>query len=366
MGQTMHKNLLASSIAIAMLSLSGCAMNSPFSSSDEPVIVDMHQVSESSTKANAEAAPSAEQMTEATVDPYAPAYGNQATSQTALSAGQCWVQTHVQPRATKMPINVIVEEARNKIQVTPADIRRGFRQVVTAEGVRNYKIEPATYRLVQEQVMVKPELTAFDVIPAVYEDREIDVVVAPAKTVLEPCNAGGVAFSRASSAQAFCAKEIPAVTETITQRVIVQEEQTSVRFEPAVYETITRRVVDRPARAVEIMTEEIVDTIPVDELVSQAQTEIIEIPAVTKEMQLTQFDGPPRIVSLQALCNADLTDQLVKDLQNSLKVNGYNPGPVDGKLGHQTIAALEQFQTDNGLGVGALTLESLNALNVTY
>lgn len=359
----MHKKLLASSTAIAVLSLTGCVMNSPSNSSNEPVIVDMHNVS---NNANTELIQSSDQPLTGSTDPYAPVYGTQASSQTSLSPGQCWVQTHVQPRASRVPINVIVEEARNKIQVTPADIRRGFRQVVTAEGVRSYRIEPPTYRLVQEQVMVKPELTTFDVIPAKYENRQVEVVVTPAKTVLEPCNAGGVSFSRTSAAQAFCAKEIPAVTETVTQRVVIQEEQTNVRFEPAVYETVTRRVVDRPARAVEIMTEEIVDTIPVHELVSQAQTEIIEIPAVTKEMQLTQFDGPPRIVSLQALCNADLTDQIVKDLQNSLRANGYNPGPVDGKLGHMTISALEQFQAENGLGVGALTLESLDALSVAY
>lgn len=362
MGQTMHKKLLASSIAITIFALSGCASN-PFSSTPEEPVVNSMQQGIDSEGFNSEPI---QQMPMAKADPAAPAFGTQTLTPPNVAAGQCWVQTQVQPRATQFPVNVVVEEARNKIQVTPADIRRGFRQVVTAEGVKSYRIEPPTYRLVQEQVMVKPELTRFDVIPAVYEDRQVEVVVTPAKTVLEPCNAAGVNFSRATAAQAFCAKEIPAVTETVTQRVIVQEEQTNVRFEPAVYETVTRRVVDRPARAIEVMTEEIVDTIPVHELVAQEQTQVIEIPAVTKEMQLTQFDGPPRIVSLQALCNVDLTEQIVRDLQNSLRAKGYNPGPIDGKLGSMTISALEQFQADNGLGIGALTLESLDALNVAY
>ena len=361
MGLTMYNKLLASGLAVALLGVTGCVSlpsSNSTEGSDEAVL---HHSSENTQELDSS------QMEEMLpVDPYTPAYGASVPTPNGVSAGQCWVQTQVQPRASKIPINVIVEEARNKIEVTPADIRRGYRQVVTAEGVRSYKIEPPTYRLVQEQVMVKPELTTFDVIPAVYENREVDVVVTPAKTVVEPCQAAGVTFSSASATQAFCSREIPAVTETVTQRVVVQEEQTQVRFEPAVYETVTRRVVDRPARAVEIMTDEVVDNIPVHELVSQAQTEVIEIPAITKEMQLTQFDGPPRIVTLQAVCNNDLNDVLVRDLQRSLNSKGYNPGPIDGKLGRLTISALEKFQTDNGLGVGALTLESLDALGVSY
>lgn len=286
------------------------------------------------------------------------------TSNSEIFAGQCWVQAQIQPKEVRFNAEFVVKESQNKISVTPADVRRGYRQVVTREGVKTYRIEPPVFREVTEQVMVKPELTKFEVIPAVYEEREAVITVEAAKTILEPCKTAGTAFSRGSSAQAFCAREIPARTETVMQQVLVQEEQTQVNFEPAVYETITRRVVETPARAIEITTSEIVETIPVQEVLRQEQTEVTQIPAITKEMQLTEYQGSPQIVARQALCDQDITEDLLLSLQQKLTNNGYNPGPHDGKLGPQTVAALEQYQVDNGLAVGALTLESMKALGL--
>ncbi len=39
----------------------------------------------------------------------------------------------------------------------------------------------------------------------------------------------------------------------------------------------------------------------------------------------------------------------VKDVQKLLKLYGYNPGPIDGKLGTNTRMAVARFQEDNGL-----------------
>jgi len=41
----------------------------------------------------------------------------------------------------------------------------------------------------------------------------------------------------------------------------------------------------------------------------------------------------------------------VKQIQTALKNAGYNPGPIDGKMGKQTRDAIRAFQRANGLAV---------------
>ena len=39
----------------------------------------------------------------------------------------------------------------------------------------------------------------------------------------------------------------------------------------------------------------------------------------------------------------------IREIQLALKSAGFNPGPVDGKMGQQTKTAVREFQTANGL-----------------
>jgi peptidoglycan hydrolase-like protein with peptidoglycan-binding domain len=40
-----------------------------------------------------------------------------------------------------------------------------------------------------------------------------------------------------------------------------------------------------------------------------------------------------------------------RDLQRALRRAGYNPGPIDGKIGKRTGAALRAFQRREGLSI---------------
>ncbi len=51
-------------------------------------------------------------------------------------------------------------------------------------------------------------------------------------------------------------------------------------------------------------------------------------------------------------------------LQQLLTLAGYNPGPVDGKMGKKTVQAIKDFQKDNGLKVdGKVGYKTLSALS---
>jgi peptidoglycan hydrolase-like protein with peptidoglycan-binding domain len=55
---------------------------------------------------------------------------------------------------------------------------------------------------------------------------------------------------------------------------------------------------------------------------------------------------------------------MVKRLQTALRIAGYRLGAVDGKLGRNTLHAMQLYQGEQGLASGALTLETLQHLGL--
>ena len=69
----------------------------------------------------------------------------------------------------------------------------------------------------------------------------------------------------------------------------------------------------------------------------------------------------------EILCEQEMTDCRVFEIQRSLTRGGYNPGPIDGVIGHQTMAAVKAFQKDFNLTVADyLTVETVNALDANF
>ena len=66
----------------------------------------------------------------------------------------------------------------------------------------------------------------------------------------------------------------------------------------------------------------------------------------------------------QILCKTNTTPGLVMRLQKILKLKKYNPGKIDGNYGADTRKAVNQYQRDKGIPSGALTLETLQSLNL--
>ena len=60
-----------------------------------------------------------------------------------------------------------------------------------------------------------------------------------------------------------------------------------------------------------------------------------------------------------------MSADMVKAAQQALKDKGNDPGPIDGKLGHKTAAAIKEFQKANSLKeTGTLDAETLAKLGV--
>ncbi|WP_298183164.1 peptidoglycan-binding domain-containing protein [uncultured Pseudomonas sp.] len=295
----------------------------------------------------------------------APMQSSQAAgSESMISANQCWVQSIVRPKPIQQPIDVLVKDAVNTIEVSQAQLSQDSKRVVSKEGVTMYTVEPPVYDAVTERVEVRPKIVRKVVIPAVFKEQMETVEVEAARTELEVCKAAGVQFAQTTSARTLCARLIPAVTTTVTQMKLVKPETIQEIVEPAVYKEVTRWKLITPARVVEVkIPDENID-VPVQLISQPATQEEKQLPAESQQMLTTVYDGAPQMVTVRAVCQDELNQPMITSLQNALNGAGVNPGPVDGTLGPKTVAALMEYQHKNGLAYGALTYESLEHLNV--
>ncbi|MFV8571562.1 peptidoglycan-binding domain-containing protein [Marinobacter sp. SBS5] len=332
----------------------------------QPSAAEQPQQRSETTKANAKSKPTSSSAQKAvTSSPAENGLQTMGEPVMDIQPGQCWVYAQIHPRSVHDNLEVKVRDSEVRLEVTPAEFRRGLKKVVTKQGTKTYRVKPATYKEVVEEVEVKPETTRLVVEPAVYEEVEEEVVLEEARTELEPCRtSGAAAYARASSAFGFCAKEIPAKTKTVRVTKLVKPETTRTEVIPAEYKTVTRWVVDEPAEVIPVAMQDEIDALEIAELVKPAETVQQEVPAEMLSMNVKRYEGKPKIVARQAVCDRNLTSDMVLKMQQRLENQGYAPGVQDGLLGPATLDALTLYQRENGLASGAITIETLEHLEL--
>ena len=77
---------------------------------------------------------------------------------------------------------------------------------------------------------------------------------------------------------------------------------------------------------------------------------------------LQQANGWPDWIPI--VCESDISEKLVQDVQYALKMKGYLNGEISSVYCNNTRAALARFQRDYNLYVGLLDFESLEKLGV--
>lgn len=278
--------------------------------------------------------------------------------------GRCYARVLVPGEYLTVTDKVLSEPARMKVDIVPARYETVSEQVMVEKGSLQLKVIPAEYGYVTERVMVEPAKKRLVHVPAQYEIVNERVMVKPASTVWKK-GAGPIQKVDGATGEILCLVETPAQYQSVSKSVLKTPSSTHEVEDPPVYKTIKRRVVTTPARTELVDVPAKYKTVQVTRLIEPAHEKHTPIAAqfqtVTKRVKVTD----DRTDWQEILCETNLTHEKVGFIQRSLDWFGFKPGPIDGVLGPQTMAAVNAFQKDHGLTVANyLTVDTVEALGV--
>lgn len=317
----------------------------------------------------------------------------------------CFTEYFVEAKYETETEEVLVKEASEKITVVPAEFETFQERIEIKQASTEVVDVPAVYRTETESVLVEParnvwqhcglvertDNTAGEIMcltrqPERYETLTKTVLDKPAttKTINIPAVYKTIQVQRLSKPATEKREEVPAEYETVSKRVKVADpvffwlakdaeaedsatptgRVVCLNAKPAEFASIERQVVAEPAKVISADVLPTYETIAVQELVSPASERRIVIPQRTRTVTSRTETAPGRLEWRQVLCETDMTPDMVVSIQQALESEGFNPGPIDGIAGRTTLDAMERFQSENGLGRGGITYESLKKLDV--
>lgn len=282
--------------------------------------------------------------------------------------GKCYAKCKSPDIYETFTRKVLVEDAYVKTNTIPAVYRTVEKQVEVKPGGVNYRTVPATYKTVSEEVLVKAEEKLVNIIPAKYETRTREVLISEESGKWVKKKKDPNCFSEnPEDCLIACYEKIPAQYSTETYDVMIAAEQTEEKIIPAVYKTITQKVVDQEENVIEVPYEPVYNTVDESVMVSAEQVIEDKIPAIYKEVEEKRLiEKGGYTVWTEILCANKTSSSTIRKLQRALRAEGYSIGTVDGVLGTRTQIALKQFQTDNGLPIGNLNMETLKSLGIPH
>jgi len=238
-----------------------------------------------------------------------------------------------------LPPNAKAGECYARVYL-PAQYASETETVVKSEPGERIEVIPARYEWIEEQVKVKEASTRLEVIPAQYKTVTEKILEKPEHTVWKK-GSGPITRIDEATGEIMCLVTVPASYKTVTKRLLVSPESTREVEIPAVYKTVKVKRVAQPA-----------------------QTKRIPIPAKYDTVTKRKMVSEGRIEWRPVLCKTNMTTDVGREIQLSLKRSGFDPGPIDGLIGRQTLNAVTAYQKKKGLPTGGLTLGTLKSLGV--
>lgn len=320
-------------------------------------------------------------------------------------AGQCFTEYHLPARYKTEAQKVLKKEASKKFEIVPAKYETVEEKVLISEASEKLIEVPAEYETVTEKVLERAAYTTWkkgrgpveridnstgDImclveVPAKYKTIKKRVLKKPATTkkVEIPAKYTLQKVRKLVSPATEKAIEIPAEYETVSKRIKVSDAKTTwapsgtqadgkptgrvlcMTEIPAKYKTVKKSIVKVPASVKKVEIPAVYQTQKVRKLVSPPQEKRIKIPAEKQTISKRVRVSSPRLEWRPVLCETNMTEDLNLQIQSALKKAGFDPGPVDGVIGRQTLVAVDQFQRKNGLPTGGITMRTLKELGVT-
>ncbi len=223
---------------------------------------------------------------------------------------------------------------------------------------------PAKYKTIKKKVVKTPATTKVVEVPAVTKVIKVKKLVAPAKTetITIPEVKSTIQKNVLDKQPTFSWVR---VGDTVDKNLRYTGHKICLVTSPAKYQKITKTVLDVPASTKEVKIDPTYKTIKVKKLVKKAQEVKTPIKAVYKVVNKKEKVSSAHQSWERILCQTNMNQDVILQIQNALKAKNYNPGKIDGVLGRDTRMALDKYQRDNSLATGGITYETLKSLNVS-
>ena len=277
--------------------------------------------------------------------------------------GECYARVFVPPKFTTSEERVLKRAASERIEIVPAQYGTAEERVLVKEAVEKLEVIPAEYGYREERVLVKEASKKMVEVPAVYETVSEQVLVRPARTMWKK-GRGPMERVDEATGEIMCLVEEPAVYKTVTSRVLKTPATTRVVEIPAEYKTVKKRVVVRPETTRKVTIPAEYRTVKVRTVVKPPTERRIEIPAQYQTITKRDMVKDGELAWRPILCETNADRTTVTAIQRALKSAGHDPGPIDGVIGRNTLAAVTSYQKSKGLPSGQITYATLDSLNV--
>ncbi len=325
----------------------------------------------------------------------------------AAEAGQCFYEHYKQPTVESSVEKALVTEATEKLEVVPAVYREEQREVVVKPSYSRILTFPAEYKTVEEKLLIEPskvvwqkgtgpvqkiddttgEIMCRVQLPAVYETFETQVVEKAARTSVVPAPAVRETYTASLLDSDSMEKRTPieATYEDVTKYKTLDDatftwvqgtpgdadelgEHTGnvvcVKENPAVIKTIRQTLVSSAGGFESKEIPAIYEEKPVQRLANDATFTTTPVVEITKAFNTRTKIADAHFEWRPVLCETNVTDELVSNVQQALVDKGYDLDLTPGLLSSDTFKAIEAFQQDENLPQGGLTMATLEALGV--
>ncbi|ETR71450.1 MAG: peptidoglycan-binding protein [Candidatus Magnetoglobus multicellularis str. Araruama] len=231
--------------------------------------------------------------------------------------GECYARVYISPKYKTISKRIMVQPASEEVKIIPAKYEWAEKQVMIDEASVEYKEIPAVYKWVTEKILVKEAHTIWK------KGR------------------GNIEKIDNATGEVMCMVHVPPTYKTVKKRIMVSPARIEEINKPAKYKTIKYKKMVQPPKK---------NVVPVP---AQYKT-------ITKKVKVAEG----KMIWQRTMCETNIDRNVVLKIQQFLRKDRYNPGPVDGILGPQTRRALKSFQRDKGLAIGSITYETLKYMKI--
>ena len=323
-------------------------------------------------------------------------------------SGMCFHEHYHQPQFTTTEEQVLLSEASEEITSVEAEYETVTKKILIKEASTKLIKIPAEYDFISKQVIDKPahqiwkkgngpiqklddatgEIMCLVDVPATYKTVTNRVIKSSATTkeIEIPAEYKTVQIKELIKKPAVRTTSIPAKYSTVTKEVLLKDgeyvwheihdlsESKQTRTgnkiclveKPAKYETVKTKVVVTPATHQKIDVPAKYETVSVQKLVKDAREVKTELPAEYETITHQKLVEDGYMEWRSILCETNMTQRRISQIQKSLAGKGYYSGKIDGVVGTGTMSAVNAFQRDNKLPVDKyLNIETVKELNIS-